>query len=121
MIGPVEASDVVKEHRIPASPELNSVMVQSRWSLSLTYGILAHGIRTNSMNTDDFEGTRDGLLQDNKPFIPNAEIKYIGWLTRSSPTKSASSIIVEFMKAEDANKIIDEGLIWQGEVFQCER
>jgi hypothetical protein len=85
-----------------------------------TYGVLAHGIRTSSMDMERFEELRDGLLQDNKPFIPNAEIKYIGWLTRSSATKSASSVIVEFAKAEDANRIIDEGLIWQGEVFQCE-
>ncbi|EXL90128.1 hypothetical protein FOIG_16598 [Fusarium odoratissimum NRRL 54006] len=60
------------------------------------------------------------ILQDNKPFIPNAEIKYIGWLMRSSSTKSASSVVVKFTRPEDANKVIDEGLIWQGEVFQCE-
>ncbi|GKT51829.1 nucleic-acid-binding protein from mobile element jockey [Colletotrichum spaethianum] len=86
-----------------------------------TYGILAHGIRTSSMDMELFTELRDELLQDNKAFIPTAEIKYIGWLTRSSTTKSASSVIVEFAKAEDANKLIDEGLIWQGEVFQCER
>uniref|UniRef100_A0A8H7NA94 CCHC-type domain-containing protein n=1 Tax=Bionectria ochroleuca TaxID=29856 RepID=A0A8H7NA94_BIOOC len=86
-----------------------------------TYGILAHGIRTSSINMNDFEYNRDEILQENKPFIPNASIKYIGWLTRTSPTKSASSAIIEFTRPEDANKIIDEGLIWQGEVFQCER
>lgn len=86
-----------------------------------TYGILAHGIRTSSMNMDDPEQLSEELLQDNKPFIPKAQIKHISWLTRSAHTKSASSIVVEFSKAEDANKIIDEGLIWQGEVFQCER
>jgi hypothetical protein len=86
-----------------------------------TYGILAHGIRTSSMDMDRLTQLRDELLQDNKPFIPTAEIKHIGWLTRSATTKSASSVIIEFSKAEDANKIIDEGLIWQGEVFQCER
>ncbi|KAI8395899.1 hypothetical protein FOFC_21429 [Fusarium oxysporum] len=85
-----------------------------------TYGVLVHGVRTSSMNMDNFELIRDGILQDNKPFIPNAEIKYIGWLTRSSSTKSASSVVVEFTRPEDANKVIDEGLIWQGEVFQCE-
>ncbi|KAK2922996.1 hypothetical protein FoTM2_017264 [Fusarium oxysporum f. sp. vasinfectum] len=85
-----------------------------------TYGVLVHGVRTSSMNMDNFELLRDGILQDNKPFIPNAEIKYIGWLTRSSSTKSASSVVVEFTRPEDANKVIDEGLIWQGEVFQCE-
>ena len=60
------------------------------------------------------------MLQENKPFIPNAGIKYIGWLSRTSATKSASSVVVEFTRAQVANKIIDEGLIWQGEVFQCE-
>jgi hypothetical protein len=86
-----------------------------------TYGIIAHSIRTSTMDMDQFEETRDQILLDNKPFIPQAEIKYIGWLTRNAPTKAASSVVIEFSKPEDANKIIDEGLIWQGEVFQCER
>ncbi|KDN71154.1 hypothetical protein CSUB01_12466 [Colletotrichum sublineola] len=86
-----------------------------------TYGVLAHGIRTSSMDMERFNEIRDDLLQDNKAFIPTAEIKYIGWLTRSASKKTASSIVVEFSKAEDANKLIDEGLIWQGQVFQCER
>ncbi|KAG7419730.1 hypothetical protein Forpe1208_v003605 [Fusarium oxysporum f. sp. rapae] len=85
-----------------------------------TYGVLVHGIRTSSMDVERFEDMRDNILQENRPFIPNAGIKYIGWLTRTSATKSASSVIIEFTKPQDANKIIDEGLIWQGEVFQCE-
>jgi hypothetical protein len=86
-----------------------------------TYGITAHSIRTSTIDMDRFEKTRDQILLDNKPFIPQAEIKYVGWLTRNAPTKAASSVTIEFSKPEDANKIIDEGLIWQGEVFQCER
>ncbi|KAJ3560527.1 hypothetical protein NPX13_g9270 [Xylaria arbuscula] len=85
-----------------------------------TYGVLAHGIRTSSINIEKSEDIRSEILLDNKPFIPNAEIKYIGWLSRISLTKPVSSIIIEFTKPEDANKIIDEGLIWQGQVFQCE-
>jgi hypothetical protein len=86
-----------------------------------TYGILAHGIRTSSMDMSKFEDNKRNILLDNKPFIPSADLKYIGWLTRAAPTKSASTIIIEFTRPEDANKIIDEGLVWQGEVFQCER
>ncbi|KAM5350889.1 hypothetical protein ACJZ2D_017140 [Fusarium nematophilum] len=41
-----------------------------------TYGVLAHGVRTSSMDMDNFEFIRDGLLQDNKPFIPTAEINH---------------------------------------------
>jgi hypothetical protein len=96
--------------------------VGNRASIRITtYGIIAHSIRTSTMDMERFEETRDQLLLDNKPFIPQAEIKYIGWLTRNAPTKAFSSITIEFSKPEDANKIIDEGLIWQGEVFQCER
>ena len=86
-----------------------------------TYGVLAHGIRTSTMKMDNFEGIRENILQDNRPFIPRAEIKYVGWLTRNAYSKSASSVIIEFTQPEDANKIIDEGLVWQGELFQCER
>lgn len=86
-----------------------------------TYGVLAHGIRTSTMNVKKFEETRDIILQDNKPFIPTADIKYIGWLTRRASNKTMSSVIIEFTRPEDANKIIDEGLVWQGEMCQCER
>lgn len=86
-----------------------------------TYGVLVHGIRTSTMEMDKFEEIRENILQDNRPFIPQAEIKYVGWLTRNAYSKSASSVIIEFTRPEDANKIIDEGLVWQGELFQCER
>ncbi|KAG9197704.1 hypothetical protein G6514_001131 [Epicoccum nigrum] len=86
-----------------------------------TYGIIAHSIRTSTIDMDRFEETREQILLANKPFIPQAKIKYVGWLTRNATTKAASSIVIEFSKPEDAKKIIDEGLIWQGEVFQCER
>lgn len=88
---------------------------------SPTYGVLAHGIRTSTMDMDRFEEVRKNILNDNRPFIPRADIQYIGWLTRKTPTKSASSVIIEFATPEDANKIIDEGLVWQGELFQCGR
>lgn len=43
-----------------------------------TYGILAHRIQTRSMEMEKFKEIKAELLQDNKPFIPNAKIKYIG-------------------------------------------
>ncbi|KAG4429105.1 hypothetical protein IFR05_015412 [Cadophora sp. M221] len=57
---------------------------------------------------EKFDEIKAELLHDNRPFIPNADIKYIGWLSRAASTKSASTIIVEFTNPEDANKIIDE-------------
>ncbi|KAJ0133633.1 hypothetical protein HZ326_23302 [Fusarium oxysporum f. sp. albedinis] len=49
---------------------------------------------------NQFEDTRDNILQENKPFTPNAGMKYIGWLTRTFATKSASSVINELRGAK---------------------
>ena len=76
-----------------------------------------HGIRTSLIDIEKFDEIKAKLLYNNRPFIPNTDIKYIGWLLRVASTKSASTIIVEFTNPEDANKIIDEGLIWQGKAF----
>ena len=60
---------------------------------------------------EKFDEIKAELLHDNRLFIPNVDIKYIRWLFRAALTKSASTIIVEFTTLEDANKVIDEGLI----------
>lgn len=73
------------------------------------------------MDMDKFDEIKAEMLRDNRAFIPDADIIYIGWLSRAANTKSALTIIVDSIRPEDANKIIDEGLIWQGEAFQCER
>jgi len=59
------------------------------------------------MDMEKFDEIKAELLHDNRPFIPNADIKYIGWLSRAALTRSASTIIVEFTNPEDANKIIE--------------
>jgi hypothetical protein len=58
-----------------------------------------------------YDDIRAQILQDNRPFIPRAEIRHISWLTRDASAKTSSTITIEFTKPEDANKIIDEGLI----------
>ncbi|KIV98647.1 uncharacterized protein PV09_09562 [Verruconis gallopava] len=86
-----------------------------------TYGVLVHGIRTSTINMENFEEVRDTILHENRAFLPTADIKYIGWLTRQPPQKAMSSIVIEFTKPEDANRIIDENLVWQGEMCPAER
>lgn len=65
-----------------------------------TYGVIVHGISTNSINIKDQKATIQHILADNHTVIPKAEISYIGWLTRESPLKRASSIVVEFKDPE---------------------
>lgn len=43
-----------------------------------TYGVLAYGMRTSTMDMDKFEDVREHILQGNRPFILNAEMEYIG-------------------------------------------
>ncbi|KIV98472.1 uncharacterized protein PV09_09717 [Verruconis gallopava] len=61
------------------------------------------------MNTERFKEVKAEILQANRAFLPTADIKYIGWLTRRPPL----SIVIKFTRAEDANKIIDEGLLYR--------
>ena len=53
--------------------------------------------------------------------ILGADIKYIGWLTKTAPsTKKATSAVVEFARPEEANTAIREGLVWEAEQLGCE-
>ncbi|KIV98862.1 uncharacterized protein PV09_09388 [Verruconis gallopava] len=65
------------------------------------------------MNMEKPDEIKGAILQDHRPFTLEAEIKYVGWLTCKTPDKTMSSIIIEFTRPEDANKIIDEGLGWK--------
>jgi hypothetical protein len=39
------------------------------------------------MDIEKFDEVKAELLHDNRPFIPNADIKHIGWLSRAGLTK----------------------------------
>jgi hypothetical protein len=85
-----------------------------------TYGVIAHGVSTNSINVKDQTATIQQILADNYTVIPRAKISYVGWLTRESPLKRASSIVVEFTDPEMANAIIYAGMAWDGQIHTCQ-
>jgi hypothetical protein len=85
-----------------------------------TYGVIVHGISTNSINVKDQEATVQQMLADNYTVIPHAEITYIGWLTKEATLKRASSIVVEFKDPEMANAAIYTGLAWNSHIHQCQ-
>ncbi|OAA45159.1 gag-like protein [Beauveria brongniartii RCEF 3172] len=80
-----------------------------------TYGVIVHGIPTNSLNIKDQGTTIQQMLADNHTVIPSARISYIGWLTKEAHLKRASSIVVEFIEPEMANAIIYAGMQRQQE------
>ncbi|OKL55294.1 hypothetical protein UA08_09424 [Talaromyces atroroseus] len=85
-----------------------------------TYGVIVHGIPTNSINIKDQKATIQRIIADNYTVIPNAEISHIGWLTKEATLKRASSIVVEFTDPEIANAIIYAGMAWEGRIHQCQ-
>jgi hypothetical protein len=85
-----------------------------------TYGVIVHGIPTHSINMKEPATAIQQMLADNHTVVPDAEITYIGWLTKESHLKRASSIVVEFTEPEMANAIIYAGMVWDGQVHQCQ-
>jgi hypothetical protein len=85
-----------------------------------TYGVIVHGVSTKSINIKDQKTTIQQMLADNYTVIPRTEISYIGWLTKESTLKRASSIVVEFTDPEMANAIIYAGMVWDGHIHQCQ-
>ena len=85
-----------------------------------TYGVIVHGISTNSINIKDQKATIQQIIADNYTVIPKAEISYVGWLTKESPLKRASSVVVEFTDPEMANAIIYAGMVWDGQIHICQ-
>ena len=79
-----------------------------------TYGVIVHGIPTNSINIKGQKTTAQQMLADNYTVVPTAEIPYIGWLTKEGALKRASSIVVEFTDPEIANAVIYAGMAWNG-------
>ena len=81
-----------------------------------TYGVIVHGVPTKSINVKDQKATIQRMLADNYTVVPDAEISYVGWLTKEATLKRASSIVVEFEDPEMANAIIYAGMVWDGEI-----
>lgn len=63
-----------------------------------TYSVIAHSIQASTIDMQRYEKLREQILLDKKLFIPQAEIKYVGWLARNTSTKTAHSIIIKFSK-----------------------
>jgi hypothetical protein len=85
-----------------------------------TYGVIAHGISTKSINVKNHSATTQQILADNSTIIPNADIPYVGWLTKESPLKRASSIVLEFTDPEKANAMIYAGMAWDSQIHPCQ-
>src|SRR5438045_3854727 len=89
-----------------------------------TFGVIAHGVPTASMHLETdtaAEGMRNKLKAQNTITIPGMEMQYLGWLAHTSKTKTHSSLVVEMSTRQHANLAIQKSIIWDGQVYMCER
>ncbi|KAI9851871.1 MAG: hypothetical protein M1824_002466 [Vezdaea acicularis] len=70
-----------------------------------TYEVIMHGIRLDTIDMAKQTEMAMELKQWSNHVIPNAEIKYMGWLTKAGGSKKVSSMIIEFADAEDASML----------------
>lgn len=85
-----------------------------------THGVIVHGVSTKSIKIEDQKTTIQQIPPDNYTVIPDAKISYVGWLTREGPLKRATSIVVEFATPEMANAVVYAGMVWEGQIHQCQ-
>ena len=85
-----------------------------------TFGVIVHGIRTKTIDLGNPSLVAKQIRSENAGTIPNASITYVGWLTKAASTKTASSLVEEFTRAEDANAAIGGGLVWESEMMTSE-
>jgi hypothetical protein len=89
--------------------------------LEETYGVLVHGVPVSRVNVNNQAQIIEQIKMENNCIIKGMEIKFVGWLSpKTIQNKKASSLIVEFTKPEHANMAIDEGLIIEAAMQQCE-
>jgi hypothetical protein len=52
------------------------------------------------MDMSKLDEIRAQVLQDNRPLIPRAKIRYVGWLTRDASNETAATITIELTVEE---------------------
>jgi len=101
---------------------------QSQWTAALspkatvnrqTYGVLVHGVHTETFNLQDPE-TIGKIIRQNTN-IHGLEISRLTWLNGAKAKKTEASVIMEITDPLMANIAIDEGIFWNAEHLAVER
>jgi hypothetical protein len=86
-----------------------------------TFPVLLHGISTAGRARDDPASLARAIEADNAKRHPFLKIKKTTWLKRLDEDKRFSSLIVEVTSAEQANRMIREGVLLRYELKTAER
>lgn len=85
-----------------------------------TWGVVADGVPVKAMDLPgNMPAIINQLTNDNtSQWGPDCGINHVGWLTKAAAGKKETSIVVEFMNPQAANRAIDLGIIWDATVLR---
>lgn len=115
----VYTQTVAEKEALQTNPSWTKAFRASK-VVATTYGVIAHGIPTNSVRMDDQKQTIARIQAENHKIGNEKDIpiSYVGWLC--VPKRAAGSMVVEFTDAEQANVALQTGLIWDSEYKKTE-
>ena len=82
------------------------------------YTVMAHGIRVAGVDASNQRGTIAQLVRENRQLHPGLPIERVTW-PRTVEGKMYSTLLVDTHSPEVANKLIDEGLLFDLQIHTC--
>jgi hypothetical protein len=87
-----------------------------------TYTVRAHGVRVEALDAGNQEQCIETLRNANQKLHPDLNITRIAWPKRTISAKQRyGSLIIETTSIEQANRLITQGIIQEGEIKECDR
>ena len=85
------------------------------------YTVLAHGIQVRSVNQADQAGAIDAIYSQNPGLRGSVRIVRVGWAQRTLKSgKRLAALHIGVAEPEQANLLIDTGLLLDSELHDCE-
>lgn len=112
-----ECLETLREYRNEWTPKLGKEA-----ALHMpTYGIIAHGVEIQTMDTKDQNKVTRKLEAENRDVIPSIKVARVSWLGKRKSNKKHASIIIEFEDPKTANLALDNGIVWESTLLYVEK
>ena len=87
-----------------------------------TFAVFAHGIKIKAVDASNQARVIETIRNYNSRLHPELDIVKVTWMKRTlDQGKSHGSLIIETSSTESANRLISQGLVFEGEIKNCER
>lgn len=87
-------------------------------AVTKTYGVLLHGVRTDSLNIKKMDVAIKTIQNENANTL-KLDITWIGWFGALKEGDKKGSLIIELASPEEGNRALEEGLVIGSELHGC--